>query len=176
MKVLVLFLGLLIGSTTIAQSFQNVGSTSTRCTKGDCFTHGWHTNGPNTRLRVECTDGDCLNEGWVVTDILNRNQTEIVCKRNGCFNQGWSEYVTYSGRRVGQVSCFSGELDDGTEEQNCLAYGWVLNPINGPQQRVSCIDEDCEQNGWSIYIGYRHVGETVCTSGSCFEEGWRSFY
>ena len=134
------------------------------------------TKAPNTHHRTRCTEGDCLHEGWVTRDMINNYSTEVVCDRDGCFNEGWSEYVVHTGQRVSQVDCGFGEDIEGEEIQDCLQFGWTMDIVNQPTQSIVCLDDNCSENGWSIYLGRRQAAEVVCTSASCFEKGWRVFY
>ncbi len=176
MKKLLALLVIMAGTTVFAETNLNMSVNTTTCTKGDCFTHGWQTRGPNVRTRLECVDSDCINSGWTISNLLNGAEAEAVCRREGCFVQGWSIYDAFDGRRLSQTTCGYGELEDGTEEQDCLKYGWEINSVNQANQLVECVNESCTENGWTVTVRGSHVAEVVCNNSACFEEGWRTFY
>ena len=153
-------------------SHSALGAIDVSCIADSCLTEGWRLQDTNSLARgiVECMDGDCNANGWYETGFGGQT-FEIYCAPRGCWVQGWEAEDRY-GRLVASAQCRSGAEG----ETDCLTYGWTVRQNNSVVARMTCINNNCRENGWEISVRGRSPQVARCKPGGCFVEGWRLFY
>ncbi|MGE0763319.1 MAG: hypothetical protein AB7N80_08575 [Bdellovibrionales bacterium] len=140
------------------------------CLQGGCFKNGWTLYDLRTGQTsiVQCLEGDCTRVGWSMEMVGQGPGYNSICEPEGCFVSGWRTYDVITRRPVGSVTCMIAE----NSERNCLTEGWVDRPQFGGQAVLRCIQKDCAQAGWEIWLPNGQWQRAICRPGGCFERGW----
>lgn len=164
-----IFSAFLFTGLTAAQAHIDVTCRADLSGKRDCLTQGWDVfdTFKNENATVVCSAGDCATHGWIGTF---KDYTE--CKGGDCFGNGWLVYQAETHRLLVDVTCRL----DAFGFRDCLRAGWEIadygNRIN---QRVLCINANCEYNGWDLFTPGYPISPTRCKFGGCFRAGWTTY-
>ncbi len=138
------------------------------CVSGDCLKSGWTTFDTYSRETSQstCHNEDCTKSGWY--NIFREQVTsEVLCKADGCFIEGWQVFDTRTGRLVSDVSCQKSFVTS-----DCLRFGWTTFEPGRGSFVTRCANGNCSEVGWDILIPGYAAQPVRCKTGGCFVAGW----